>query len=104
MLFFKNSIENEPIPSRRYDCPESMLFFKNSIENEPILSCPESMLFFKNSIENEPILSRRYDCPEPMFSEAGRLAERESYRDRGQLTSCLRSCEVWSISTYLSFK
>ena len=56
MLFFKNSIENEPILSRRYDCQESM----------PV---------FKNSIENEPILSGSYDCPESMLSDGGRLQE-----------------------------
>ena len=71
LVFFKNSIENKPILSRRYDCPESMILFKNSIENKPILSrrydCPEWMLFFKNSIENESILSRRCGCPESML-------------------------------------
>ena len=47
-----------------------MLFFKNSIENERILSrsydCPESLRVLKQSIENKRILSQSYDCPETM--------------------------------------
>ena len=61
--FFKTPIEHKTL-SRRYDCSESMLFFKLSIEKEPIVSrrcdSPESKLVFENSIVDKPSLQTLY--------------------------------------------
>ena len=64
-IFVENSIEHEPIVSRRCDSSSSMISFTNTDKNKPVLSwrydCSDSMW-------NEPSLSRTHACPESIIS------------------------------------
>ena len=54
----------------------------------------------QSSIQRELHRERHREVYRSSYREAGG----ENLRDRGQLTSRLVSCEVWSISTYLLVK